>query len=83
MFALAAQWLWPISPILIKIEDAGRSLDTQVLTTLTQSDNSYDAALAYYRLAISYNLMEKQEQAKQALDQAMVKLEKLIETETG
>lgn len=65
------------------IEDAGRSLNINVLQTLVQSENLYDAALAQYRLAISYSSTNNIDEAQVALTKAIAQLETLINKETN
>jgi len=63
------------------IENAGRNLNINVLQTLVQSEDFYDAALAQYRLAISYSNTNNMDKAKVALTKAMTQLETLVNKE--
>ncbi|GAA6153688.1 tetratricopeptide repeat protein [Pseudoteredinibacter isoporae] len=63
------------------IEDAARQLDTDRLEALSHSPDTYDSALAHYRLAISYNLKADNDAAEDALDTAMESMEALTESE--
>ncbi len=60
------------------IEDAARRLDINILQTLGQSEDLYDAALAQYRLAISYSNTNNIDEAKAVLTKAMSQLETLV-----
>ncbi|WP_299774487.1 hypothetical protein [uncultured Pseudoteredinibacter sp.] len=63
------------------IEAAARALDTVSLQELSQSSDSYDSALANYRLAVSFNVKADSEAANAALDQAMETMEGLTAEE--
>ncbi len=64
-----------------EIEDAGLRGDVKTLKGLVQSEDSYDAALAQYRLATIYKGGNDINEAKQALTKAMEQLESLVNEE--
>lgn len=60
-----------------RIEAAASNLNVEVLTALSEELHGYDAAFAYYRLAMSANLTQQFDLADKALDDSMVLLETL------
>lgn len=60
-----------------QIEQAAGALNVAELKTITTQVDGYDKALAYYRIGLSANLMGKNEQANQSIDQAIELLEQL------
>lgn len=64
-----------------RIESAAQQLDISTLQNLSANNNRYDAVLAQYRLAISYNFNDQPEKAEATLDEAISKLQALTEQE--
>ena len=60
------------------IEQAAMQLDQSSLTRLVNQEESYDKALAYYRLSITQNLITDADIATQTLNKAIEVLEALV-----
>ena len=58
-----------------RIDDASNTLNTETLTTLTQSSQGYDQAYANYRLGLAYMVKQQTSKVIEHLSQATKTLE--------